>query len=76
METVLRRYENDAIRFMSHAHGWLEFPSTNESLLAATRYDDDNFWIVEFDGTDGSYAILDADKSLDRSTCALAFTYA
>lgn len=76
METVLGRYENDVIRFMGHTHRWLQFPSKNEFPIAATRYDDDNFWIVEFDGTDGSYTILDTDKAIDRSTCGLTYTYA
>lgn len=75
LETVLARYENDQVRFMGHTHRWLEFSSKNEFVIAATRYDDDNFWIVEFDGIDGSYRILDEGKAINQSTCASTYSY-
>ncbi|MEM8609606.1 MAG: metallophosphoesterase [Myxococcota bacterium] len=75
METVLGRYENDQLRFMGHTHRWLEFASKNEFVLGATRYDDDNFWLVEFDGTDGTYRILDEAKAINQGTCAETYVY-
>jgi hypothetical protein len=42
-------------------------------ILGATRYDDDNFWVVDFGAED--FEILDFDKSQWFTTCADTWSY-
>lgn len=75
--SVLEGRDNLAMALVGHTHRWLaqenyDFP---HYVVAATRYDADNFWVVEFN-TDGSYRILDQDKALWFTTCADTWTYA
>ncbi|MBT8470954.1 MAG: hypothetical protein KJN97_19575 [Deltaproteobacteria bacterium] len=44
-------------------------------FILQVRRDTDNFWLVEFDGTDGSHTILDEDKAIESNSCAKTFTY-
>ena len=44
-------------------------------IIPSTRYDTDNFWVVEFDPAGHSYRILDGDKSHRASTCSDEWLY-
>ena len=42
--------------------------------MGATRYDEDNFWLLEF-SKDGTYEILDYDKAIIATPCADDWIY-
>lgn len=75
---VLERHDNTALALVGHTHRWLDYGESYRFphyVLAATRYDADNFWVVEFN-EDGAWRIADMDKSVWFSTCADTWTYA
>lgn len=72
---------NDAVRgtFVGHMHRWIDLrtlgtPREPEWVVAATRYDVDNLWLVEFDPS-GTFSILDQPKGVPFGTCAETWTY-
>ncbi len=76
--SVLGSHSNLQLSLAGHAHRWIDFtPSYTfpHRLVAATRYDADNFWIVELQKDGSGYTILDEDKAQDVSTCADTWTY-
>lgn len=80
LTAVLERHDNVAVHFAGHLHRWYDLEPAGESpvrhiILGSTRYDDDNFWLVEF-SPDGSWSILDYDKPQWFTTCADTWTYA
>ncbi|MEZ4286825.1 MAG: metallophosphoesterase [Polyangiales bacterium] len=75
---VLTRYDNDRALFAGHMHRWLDVPSESvgeQHVLAATRYDTDNFWLLELDEDGESFEILDYEKRINLSTCAKTYSY-
>ena len=62
-----------------HSHHWVDASAFNNDVfhwtMGGTRYDPNNFWLVEFDGTDGTYTVLDQAKEIDNSTCAQTWSY-
>ena len=77
LETVLSRHDNVKLHLAGHTHRWLDFEDHfpfPHIVMAATRYDDDNFWIVDF-YEDGTYDIVDYDKAVARTTCADTWVY-
>ncbi len=66
--------------FAGHTHRWLNGSTTSpggveEWVLGAVRYDPDNFWVLELDPSDGSWAIVDFDKHRYSTTCADTYRY-
>lgn len=79
LTAVLGRHDNVAVHFAGHLHRWYDLEPTEQSvvrhiILGSTRYDDDNFWLVEF-SRDGSWSIVDYDKPQWFSTCADTWLY-
>jgi len=79
LETVLNRYaaDNLALTMVGHTHRWIDWEDAYEFphyVIGATRYDADNFWLLEF-ADDGTYSILDYDKLKRFSTCASTYSY-
>ncbi len=64
--------------YVGHTHRWL--PLANEwgihsSILGATRYDSDNFWILDLHA-DGTWEIVDEDKQVQGQVYGRTFDYA
>ncbi len=77
LESVLSAHDNLGLFLAGHTHRWLDFEDHYDFrhiVMAATRYDDDNFWIVDF-YEDGSWEIVDYDKAIARTTCADTWLY-
>lgn len=75
--SVLEGRENLKLGLVGHTHRWLEFTETHGfplQIVASTRYDDDNFSVIDF-SQDGSYEIVDKDKADWFNTCADTWTY-
>lgn len=79
LETVLARHaDNLVFSLAGHTHVWLDFPTQYASphhILGSSRYDDDNFWTIEFDPDHRTYEILDQPKGRHASTCADTWRY-
>ena len=48
-----------------HLHRWIDYrivAPIDVFVVGGTRYDADNFWVVEFDGAAETYEIVDMDK--------------
>jgi 3',5'-cyclic AMP phosphodiesterase CpdA len=76
--TVMGRHANTRLHLAGHLHRWYELQPTEvipvrHLILGATRYDDDNFWVVDFGAED--FEILDFDKSQWFTTCADTWSY-
>ncbi len=65
--------------FAGHTHRWLDFTQSNNGVLhrvlAGTRYDANNFWLIEFEEGTSKYRILDEDKAISGTTCSLTYSY-
>lgn len=80
LETVLSRHDNLKVAMAGHAHRWIdvEAGTTNpfrQVVLGATRYDDDNFWLMELEVGGEELAILDYDKPRYFTPCADTWRY-
>ncbi len=80
LEAVLTRHATDNLELAlaGHTHRWIDFVDAlpfPHYLIAATRYDTDNFWVVEFDPAARSFRVLDQDKARRLSTCADTWSY-
>ncbi len=76
--TVLDRHtDNLQLTLAGHTHLWLDFASyaVPHHIIGSTRYDADNFMVVEFDPRNRSYRLLDHDKGRRTSTCADTWQY-
>ncbi|MCB9779341.1 MAG: metallophosphoesterase [Alphaproteobacteria bacterium] len=84
--TVLARHDNVEMMMAGHTHRWIDAGDANpfpHIVIAATRYDDDNFWVVEFQPGEtvdtsqygAGYEILDYDKPVWSTTCADTWVY-
>jgi len=74
--TVLDRHDNFVTNFAGHLHRWIYgIDGREERVLGGTRYDTDNFWLVELDGVNGTYRILDEDKGVVWNSCADTYNY-
>lgn len=70
-------HPNLALHLAGHMHRYLEFVGSYpfpHIMVAATRYDDDNYWLFEFHA-DGTYEILDKDKTPRFSGCSETWQY-
>ena len=64
--------------FVGHTHRWIDFTETygfTHIVMGATRYDDDNFWVLDLDSKTGEFEILDRDKSGWATPCAEDWLY-
>lgn len=58
--------ETVKLTLSGHMHHWLHFSDRFDvphMIIGATRYDQDNFWLIEFDSQQGTYEILDKQKA-------------
>jgi hypothetical protein len=76
---LIDRYDNVQAFLAGHTHRWLDQTIFNNQkphwVVAATRYDADNFWIIEVDAQNNTFTILDRDKIKPTSTCAETYSY-
>lgn len=77
---AIDNYENVEAFFVGHTHRWLDMSLFNASdaphwVVAATRYDNDNFWVIELDGNTGEWTILDMDKVIVGNSCSKTLSY-
>jgi hypothetical protein len=74
---VLASHPNLALHLAGHEHSWLDyldyygFPHV---MVAATRYDADNYWLLELDSK-GHYKFLDYDKTTPLHNCSETWSY-
>jgi predicted phosphodiesterase len=77
--SLLRASPHVGALFVGHTHRWIDLrvlhSRLEEYVVAASRYDADNFWVVELDGANGRFEILDREKAIAGSTCARTFDY-
>lgn len=84
--TVLARHDNVELMMAGHTHRWIDAGEANafpHIVIAATRYDTDNFWLLEFDPAEqvdtseygAGHRILDYDKAVWSTTCANTWRY-
>lgn len=78
LRAVLEAHANLRLFLVGHTHRWIDLRTTEtfpHMVLGATRYDDDNFIVVDFEigGTD--YTIADEEKLRWYTPCASTFTY-
>jgi hypothetical protein len=64
--------------FAGHSHRWLDMTRFNNGVphrvLGGTRYDADNFWLIELDAS-GGLRILDEAKGISGTSCASTWSY-
>src|SRR5262249_30341635 len=76
---LLDDHKNVRAWFAGHTHRWLDHTAFNNDVphwvLGGTRYDPNNFTVVEFDKTAGTMRLLDIDKGIQNSSCANAWSY-
>jgi hypothetical protein len=62
-----------------HTHRWLDQTSFNKGVfhwvLGGTRYDANNFWLIEFDSPSGTFKVLDEGKAITDNSCSEPWTY-
>lgn len=86
LSQVLEAHDNVELMMAGHTHRWIDAGDANpypHIVIAATRYDTDNFWLLEFqpgEAVDVSeygagYEILDYDKPAWGTTCADTWLY-
>lgn len=79
LETVLGAAPDLRLSLAGHAHRWLDFAVSypfRHVLLGGTRYDADNFWILELQADGSAWRILDEEKPVWFTTCADTWVYA
>ncbi len=79
LTTVIRRHDNVAAHMAGHLHRWYDLDPSEVSpvrhlILGATRYDDDNFWVMDL-REDGGFELVDYDKPQWFTTCADTWSY-
>lgn len=78
--TLLQRSDSVKATFVGHMHRWIDLktlgtPRDPEWVVAATRYDADNLWLVEFDPSAQTFEVLDQPKGIPFGTCADTWSY-
>ncbi len=76
---LLDAHENALAFLTGHSHRWLDMSGFNNQkthwVMGATRYDPNNFWVVEFEEGGSEYKILDQGKAIENSSCANQWSY-
>jgi predicted phosphodiesterase len=79
LPALLDGHENVRAFLAGHTHRWLDLTALNagvmHQVLAATRYDEDNFWLLELDPSRGTFEVLDRDKQIPSGSCAATWSY-
>jgi 3',5'-cyclic AMP phosphodiesterase CpdA len=78
--TVLKRHAADSVvlTLAGHLHRWLDFQDAypfSHYVIGSTRYDVDNYWVVEMDPKHRSFRFLDAEKSRRLFPCSEEWLY-
>ncbi len=76
--SLVARNVNVKHTFAGHTHRWIPlsgYYGFGHTLIGATRYDDDNFTLLELDARTGEVAQLDAGKAKVPTTCAFTWSY-
>lgn len=77
-QSVLAGAPNLQVALSGHAHRWIDFGTGYgfwNVLVGGTRYDGDNFWILELQPDGSSFEIIDYDKAVWQTTCADSWVY-
>jgi 3',5'-cyclic AMP phosphodiesterase CpdA len=80
LETVLTRHAAGdlVLTLVGHTHRFIDFADAYgfpHVVLPATRYDADNFWLLELDPANRSYRFLDYDKGRRLGACSDTWSY-
>lgn len=75
-ESVLAGAPNLKLALAGHMHRWvsLDTGAVRQEILGGTRYDADNFWLLQL-SPGGGVEILDEEKGIPFTTCAETWTY-
>ncbi len=76
--SLVARNTNVKHAFSGHTHRWIPlsgYYGFGHTLIGATRYDDDNFTLLELDAGSGTVRELDAGKPKVPTTCAATWSY-
>jgi hypothetical protein len=72
-------HPNFKLWIAGHTHRWLDMSNFNNDVphwvLGGTRYDNNNFAVVEFDSTAKTVKLLDIDKGILNDSCANDWDY-
>jgi hypothetical protein len=74
---VIEAHPNVLMYLGGHGHRWVDMSSLfnhTHYMVGPSRYDDDNFWVLDIAG--GQITIADKDKATWNSSCAQTFDYA
>lgn len=78
LETVMNAHPNAGLYLGGHTHRWLDFSnlySHQHYVVGPSRYDSDNFWVLELGGPKADVFIRDREKAIWGNTCARTYTY-
>lgn len=78
LATVIDAHPNVSMFLAGHTHRWLDFTDLygyEHYVVGPSRYDDDNFWLIELGGENGPVEILDREKAGWSTSCAYTYTY-
>jgi hypothetical protein len=78
LPTVLARHANMEMYLSGHTHRWLDLSKIFKHphyVIGPSRYDEDNFWVLELGGPNGPVEIIDREKAIWSTTCAQTFSY-
>lgn len=76
--SLVARNANVKHTFSGHTHRWIPlsgYYGFGHTLIGATRYDGDNFTLLELDARTAEVRVLDADKPKVPTTCASTWSY-
>lgn len=76
--SLVARNPNVKHTFSGHTHRWIPlsgYYGFGHTLIGATRYDDDNFTLLELDSRSAEVRVLDAGKAKVPTTCAATWSY-
>ncbi len=76
LDAVINAHDNVGMYLAGHTHRWLDHSGLfgyPHYVVGPSRYDDDNFWVLELDG--GRVTVTDADKAIWSNSCAETFDY-
>jgi 3',5'-cyclic AMP phosphodiesterase CpdA len=76
IDTVINAHDNVRMYLGGHTHRWLDHSGLfgyPHYVVGPSRYDHDNFWVLDLDG--GQVTIADQDKAIWSNSCAETFDY-
>ena len=76
---LLDAHTNVQAWFAGHSHRWVDLTGFNNDVphwvLGGTRYDANNFWLVEMEEGTSKLTILDQNKAIMGNSCGSAWSY-